>query len=83
MIISLFTDEKQKFEYHRPMKAIAIDPDYARKASRRFVTGGLAGNLYFNTKKWLGYRDQVFFHAFLYGILFIFTKKIKQIHHFV
>ncbi|CAH1452513.1 unnamed protein product [Lactuca virosa] len=59
VIISLFTDEKQKFEYHRPMKAIAIDPDYARKASRRFVTGGLAGNLYFNTKKWLGYRDQV------------------------
>ena len=42
------------------MKAIAIDPDYARKASRRFVTGGLAGNLYFNVKKWLGYRDQVF-----------------------
>ncbi|KAL4591640.1 hypothetical protein LXL04_004610 [Taraxacum kok-saghyz] len=59
VIISLFTDEKQKFEYHRPMKAIAIDPDYARKESRRFVTGGLAGNLYFNTKKWLGYRDQV------------------------
>ncbi|XP_024985211.1 vacuolar protein sorting-associated protein 41 homolog isoform X1 [Cynara cardunculus var. scolymus] len=59
VIISLFTDEIQKFDYHRPMKAIAIDPDYARKASRRFVTGGLAGNLYFNVKKWLGYRDQV------------------------
>ncbi|KAA3455516.1 vacuolar protein sorting-associated protein 41-like protein isoform X2 [Gossypium australe] len=56
---SLFTDEKLKFEYHRPMKAIALDPDYARKTSRRFVTGGLAGHLYFNTKKWLGYKDQV------------------------
>ncbi|KAI7729707.1 LOW QUALITY PROTEIN: hypothetical protein M8C21_012385, partial [Ambrosia artemisiifolia] len=53
VIISLFTDEKQKFDYHRPMKAIALDPDYARKASRRFVAGGLAGNLYFNVKKWL------------------------------
>ncbi|XP_076944530.1 vacuolar protein sorting-associated protein 41 homolog [Bidens hawaiensis] len=59
VIISLFTDEKLKFEYHRPMKAIALDPDYARKASRRFVAGGLAGNLYFNVKKWLGYRDQI------------------------
>ncbi|KAJ0714190.1 putative chromatin regulator PHD family [Helianthus annuus] len=59
VIISLFTDEKLKFEYHRPMKAIALDPDYSRKASRRFVAGGLAGNLYFNVKKWLGYRDQV------------------------
>ncbi|KAK5803468.1 vacuolar protein sorting-associated protein 41 homolog isoform X2 [Gossypium arboreum] len=56
---SLFSDEKLKFEYHRPMKAIALDPDYARKTSRRFVTGGLAGHLYFNTKKWLGYKDQV------------------------
>ncbi|KAG6632222.1 vacuolar protein sorting-associated protein 41 homolog [Carya illinoinensis] len=59
VINSLFTDEKMKFEYHRPMKAIALDPDYARKTSRRFVAGGLAGHLYYNTKKWLGYRDQV------------------------
>lgn len=41
------------------MKAIALDPDYARKMSRRFVAGGLAGHLYYNTKKWFGYRDQV------------------------
>ncbi|KAK7814504.1 vacuolar protein sorting-associated protein 41 like protein, partial [Quercus suber] len=59
VINSLFTDEKLKFEYHRPMKAIALDPDYSRKTSRRFVTGGLAGHLYYNTKKWFGYRDQV------------------------
>lgn len=48
-----------KFEYRRPMKAVALDPDYARNSSRRFVTGGLAGNLYLNVKKWMGYRDQV------------------------
>ncbi|KAF4353042.1 hypothetical protein G4B88_010031 [Cannabis sativa] len=59
VINSLFCDEKMKFEYHRPMKAIALDPDYAKKASKRFVAGGLAGHLYFNYKKWLGFRDQV------------------------
>ncbi|KAL1544094.1 Vacuolar protein sorting-associated protein 41 [Salvia divinorum] len=59
VINSLFTEERLKFEYHRPMKAIALDPDYVRKASRRFVTGGLAGHLYYNVKKWIGYRDQV------------------------
>ncbi|XP_061345356.1 vacuolar protein sorting-associated protein 41 homolog isoform X2 [Gastrolobium bilobum] len=48
-----------KFEYHRPMKAISLDPDYARNTSRRLVAGGLTGNLYLNSKKWLGYRDQV------------------------
>lgn len=59
VISSLFSDEKMKFEYHRPMKAIALDPDYARNTARRFVAGGLAGNLYLNSKRWLGYRDQV------------------------
>ncbi|KAK7262225.1 hypothetical protein RJT34_29788 [Clitoria ternatea] len=59
VINSLFSDERLKFEYHRPMKAVALDPDYARKMSRRFVAGGLAGHLYLNSKKWLGYRDQV------------------------
>ncbi|KAJ8551940.1 hypothetical protein K7X08_028383 [Anisodus acutangulus] len=59
VINSLFTNERMKFEYYRPMKAVALDPDYARKSSRRFVTGGLAGNLYLNAKKWMGYRDQV------------------------
>ncbi|GFZ20378.1 vacuolar protein sorting 41 [Actinidia rufa] len=59
VINSLFTDERMQFEYHRPMKAIALDPDYARKSSRRFIAGGLAGHLYFNMKKWIGYRDQV------------------------
>ncbi|GMH11106.1 hypothetical protein Nepgr_012947 [Nepenthes gracilis] len=59
VVNSLFSDEKRKFEYHRPMKAIALDPDYARKASRRFVAGGLAGQLIFYTKKWFGYQDQV------------------------
>ncbi|KAK2984130.1 hypothetical protein RJ640_006283 [Escallonia rubra] len=59
VINGLFTDERMKFEYHRPMKAISIDPDYGRKSSRRFVAGGLAGHLYLNTKKWIGYRDQV------------------------
>ncbi|XP_057247651.1 vacuolar protein sorting-associated protein 41 homolog isoform X2 [Beta vulgaris subsp. vulgaris] len=59
VINSLFTDEKRKFEYHRPMKAIALDPDYARKSLRRFVAGGLAGQLIFYTKKWFGYQEQV------------------------
>lgn len=48
-----------KFEYRRPMKAIALDPEYSRKTSRRIVAGGLSGNLILNMKKWLGYRDQV------------------------
>lgn len=59
VVNSLYTDEKERFDYHRPMKAVALDPEYAHKSSRRFVAGGLAGQLVLNTKGWLGYRDQV------------------------
>ncbi|KAG0476002.1 hypothetical protein HPP92_012843 [Vanilla planifolia] len=59
VISSLFTDERLKFEYHRPMKSMALDPDYSRKSSRRFVAGGLAGQLFLNSKTWLGYNKQV------------------------
>ncbi|PKA65181.1 Vacuolar protein sorting-associated protein 41 like [Apostasia shenzhenica] len=59
VINSLFTDERSKFEYHRPMKSIALDPDYSRKSTHRFVTGGLAGQLFLNSKTWLGYSKQV------------------------
>lgn len=61
-ISSLFTDEKLKFEYYRPMKTLALDPDYSKKSSRRYVAGGLAGQLFLNSKSWLGYSKQVFCH---------------------
>jgi hypothetical protein len=41
------------------MKTVALDPDYSRKTSRRFVAGGLAGQLFLNIKNWLGYSKQV------------------------
>lgn len=60
VISNLFTDERLKFDYHRPMKSIALDPDYSRKSTRTFVAGGLAGQLFLNSKTWLGYNKQVF-----------------------
>ena len=63
VINSLYSDEKEKFEYHRPMKAVALDPEYSRKSSRQFAAGGLAGQLLFISKGWLGYRDQVRVHS--------------------
>jgi WD40 repeat protein len=64
VISSLYTDEKEKFDYQRPMKAVALDPEYSRKTSRQFVAGGLAGQLLFISKGWLGYREQVIFCSF-------------------
>ena len=58
-INNLFTDEREKFEYHHPMKVVSLDPDYARKSLRRFAARGLAGQLLLNTKGWFGNRNQV------------------------
>ncbi|CAM6096608.1 unnamed protein product [Calypogeia fissa] len=59
VINSLYTDEMVKYEYVRPMKSVALDPEYSRKSTMQFAAGGLAGQLIFNTKRWLGSRDQV------------------------
>jgi len=59
VISSLYTDEKEKFEYHRPVKSVALDPEYARKGSKQFALGGLAGQLLFLSKGWLGYKEKV------------------------
>lgn len=59
VISNLYTDDKEKFEYHRPVKAVALDPEYARKSSKQFALGGLAGQLIFLSKGWLGYREQI------------------------
>lgn len=41
------------------MKAIALEPGFAKKSSRAFVCGGMAGNLVLHEKGWLGHKEQV------------------------
>eukprot|EP00250_Pteridium_aquilinum_P016332 c23054_g2_i1 orf=454-3357(-) len=59
VVNSLYSDEKERFNYHRPMKAVALDPDYTQKSTRRFVAGGLAGQLVLHGKAWFGNREQI------------------------
>ncbi|ODN99053.1 hypothetical protein I350_07207 [Cryptococcus amylolentus CBS 6273] len=59
VIHSLTTPESYAFDYKRPMRAIALEPDYAKKKSRAFVCGGMAGNLILQEKGWMGYKEQV------------------------
>ncbi|CAO3594593.1 unnamed protein product [Absidia cylindrospora] len=58
-IYALYTPEIQHFDYRRPVKAVAIDPDYARKKARQFVSGGMAEQLVMNEKGWLGHQNTV------------------------
>jgi hypothetical protein len=58
-IYALYTPEIQSFDYRRPVKAVAIDPEYAHKKARQFVSGGMAEQLVMNEKGWLGHQNTV------------------------
>ncbi|KLT39187.1 vacuolar protein sorting-associated protein 41 [Cutaneotrichosporon oleaginosum] len=59
VIHSLTSTESYAFDYKRPMNAIALEPNFAKKSGRAFVCGGMLGNLIWQEKGWLGYREQV------------------------
>ncbi|KAI8596985.1 hypothetical protein EDD21DRAFT_230782 [Dissophora ornata] len=59
VINGLFQEEKHVYNYKRPVKAVALEPHYARSTSRQFVSGGMAGQLVLNEKGWFGNRDIV------------------------
>ena len=50
VINGLFVSENHVFNYKRPVKAVALEPHYARSHGRQFVSGGMAGQLILNEK---------------------------------
>ncbi|KAI9281912.1 hypothetical protein BY458DRAFT_468772 [Sporodiniella umbellata] len=58
-IYALYSAEIQEYNYKRPIKAVALDPFFARKSTRQFVSGGMAEQLVMSEKGWLGQKDSV------------------------
>ncbi|KAF8967466.1 vacuolar assembling protein VPS41 [Flammula alnicola] len=54
VIHSLSTSERYSFDMKRPMRTVAMEPNFAKKSSRAFVCGGLSGALVLREKGWLG-----------------------------
>ena len=52
MINSLYTEEVQTFNFRRPVKAVCLEPDYSKKQTRQFVSGGMAETLILTGKGW-------------------------------
>jgi len=61
VVYGLYTKEKISNSYGRAVLSMALDPDFAKKETRQFVSGGHAGKLVLNTKGFLGFgsRDVV------------------------
>ncbi|KAJ2714902.1 Vacuolar protein sorting-associated protein 41 [Coemansia spiralis] len=59
VVHGLYGDDVAIVTYSRPVKAVALDPNYG--ATRRFVSGGTAGELIMYEKKWLGKSDTILY----------------------
>ena len=57
VIHSLSTPESYAFDLRRPMRTIALDPQFAKSGARAFVCGGMAGTLVLHEKGWLGHKE--------------------------
>lgn len=57
VVKSLSTPEKYSFDMKRPMRTVAMEPNFARRGSRAFVSGGLSGALIMREKGWLGHKE--------------------------
>ena len=63
VINSLYSSEQINQKYRRPMKAIALEPDYSRKTTRHFVLGGTSEELMMSGKGWFGGNKDVIIHS--------------------
>ncbi|KAI6166436.1 hypothetical protein EDD17DRAFT_1471219 [Pisolithus thermaeus] len=59
VIQSLSTQESYMFDMKRPIRTVALDPNFAKKGTRPFICGGLAGTLVLREKGWLGHKESV------------------------
>ena len=49
--------ENYSFDKKRPMRTIALEPNFSKKSSRSFVCGGMNGYLVLHEKGWLGHKE--------------------------
>jgi len=50
VINGLYTTDANNFTYKRPVKSIALEPNFSKKSSRQFVSGGTAEQLILSGK---------------------------------
>lgn len=57
VIHSLSTPESYAFDMKRPMRTVAMEPNFGKRGTRAFVCGGLSGNLVMRERGWIGHKE--------------------------
>ncbi|KAG9317886.1 vacuolar protein sorting-associated protein 41 [Chiua virens] len=63
VVHSLSTPESYVFDMKRPIRTVALEPHFAKRTSRAFVCGGMAGILVLREKGWLGHKETILHSA--------------------
>ncbi|SCZ92265.1 BZ3500_MvSof-1268-A1-R1_Chr5-2g07747 [Microbotryum saponariae] len=53
--------EAYSFDLRRPMRCVALEPNFGKRNTRQLVSGGMAGNVILHEKGWLGYKETTLF----------------------
>ncbi|KAF8338443.1 vacuolar assembling protein VPS41 [Amanita rubescens] len=59
VIHSLSTPESYVFDMKRPMRSVAMEPNFGKRGARAFVCGGLSGKLVLRERGWIGHKETV------------------------
>ncbi|CDO75230.1 hypothetical protein BN946_scf184895.g10 [Trametes cinnabarina] len=59
VVHSLSGAETPSFNMKRPVRTVALEPNFAKSSTRSLVSGGMAGNLVLHEKGWLGYKETI------------------------
>ena len=57
IVQALEVKENLIMDFKRPVRCVALDPEYAKSSSRRVVSGGMAGQLVLSEKGILSVID--------------------------
>ena len=63
VINGVSSSETYVFDMKRPMRTVALEPNFARRGTRAFVCGGMAGTLVMREKGWLGHKETVLYQG--------------------
>ncbi|CAM9864754.1 unnamed protein product, partial [Phaeothamnion confervicola] len=53
------TSSEEVYRYRGPMRAVCLDPQYARRRDKLFVAGGDRGQLVLNRKGWFRHKETI------------------------
>ncbi|CCG84360.1 protein of unknown function [Taphrina deformans PYCC 5710] len=59
VVYNIAKGETSMYDYKRPLRTVAIDPEYSRNGKGRIASGGLAGQIILSEKGWMGNRESI------------------------